>query len=647
MTAQLKPDTSLPGSTAGSAIWGDRKEIIGLLAISLLTIICFYPVDQKEFTNWDDQTFITQNQLLRDFSPVGLWGIFSSHDNYLYMPLTTLSRALIYHIMGPEPSAFQWFNLLLHVINLVLVYVLFRGLTAGKNIALITCLLFAVHPWRTEPVSWTIGGVYLLSTTFFLAALIQYLKFLRDHQWKYYWVSLLATTGALLSSFYAVSLPLVIVLVDMLRHRPLTKRILLEKLPFFGISVLFGIIAVVVMEEPGSLQKARSFTEGILFGAYGYIHYIYQFLWPLNLSAFYPYPDQQQEWLPWIYYAAPLLMLGVLGLSIFYGKTGRLWAWGMLLYSVSILLFLKFSFLDPYGKYIAADRYTYIPSLGLSFAAAVLFDQMISRLSFKQRSYKIPLYIGLGIFAMILVVVSYQRNKIWQNSETLWTSVIEAYPRVRLAYNNRANHRLYRQNNFEQAMKDYNKAIEIAPKYAPAYLNRGNAYSMTNQYDKAMADFDRSISLDPGNYKAYSNKGNAYWMQQRLPEALQAYNKALEIHPENKSTLVNRGNVLTSLGQYEKALADYHKAIKLYPDYASAYFNRGNFYKDTGRPELAIRDFNRTLQLDPEHKQAWWGRSHTYYTLGQYPNALQDALNAQKLGYPIEPSYIELLRKNQ
>jgi hypothetical protein len=309
---------SLPGKVSGRKTGPSRgiasSETWWLLAVlSLATVITFAPAINNGFTKWDDQLYVTENHHIRDMSYATLESNFRSFLAGNYHPLTMVSLALDYRFWGLNPKGYHLTNVVLHVVNTLAVFGLIFLLTQSRELAVITALFFGIHPLHVESVAWVSARKDVLYAAFYLGACISYVLWLRKDRLKafYYAGALGLFLLSLLSKGMAVTLPVVLILIDFYARRrvPLRKH-LVEKAPFFLLSIVFGILAVAAQKESGAvgdLASIPTYERGFV-ACYGFLVYLFKALVPVKLSAFYPYPDGMARGLPLIFWIAPFLV---------------------------------------------------------------------------------------------------------------------------------------------------------------------------------------------------------------------------------------------------------------------------------------------------------------------------------------------------
>jgi protein O-mannosyl-transferase len=610
-----------------------------LPGILCVCFAAFFPSLFNEFVNWDDYAYIVENPLIRDLSWRNIKHIFDPKTFVVgnYHPLTVLSYALEYKVAELKPFLYHLDNILLHLLNVSLVFLIVRKLSPDNfAVAGITAFLFALHPMRVESVTWAAERKDVLYTLFFMLASLKYLHYTATRKAGDYILSLLFFLLSILSKGQAVVLPLTLLLFDYLLKRGLDRKVVLEKLPFFALSLLFGLLAMAAQHTSLTEQRLEqhSVLERILFASYGTVRYLYNLFVPLNLACFYKYPQKVNGMYPFIYYLSPFLA-GTAAWLVYRFRKERYLVFGSLyfLFTISIVLQLL-----PVGDAIVADRYTYIPYFGLFFIAAHLIHKFLPRLKANA-----AVRTGLTLYLLSFCFLTFGRTRDWKDNETLWTDVIEKYPQTAIAYNNRGVARMNREL-LDEALADLNLAIRYKPTYAEAYNNRATVYGRKKMPEQEIADYTRAIELNPGYTIAYFNRGLAYVSAGRSDLALRDYEKVEQFTPFDPKLHYSKAIAYKNLGNDSLAIAGYTKAIELNPRYAEAYTNRGNICFRQKKYEQAISDYNTALSVDPESGNAYFNRSAAYFEKKEYRQALNDAEQALAKGYNVDPKYLEYIK---
>ncbi len=611
--------------------WKDKMVQRSLAAILVITFIAYIPALSGEFNNWDDQLYVTDSKLIQDISPSGLTKIFSTQVAANYHPLTILSLAINYQISGLSPFSYHLFNVLLHLLNVFLVFY-FAYLLTRRNltIASIAALFFGIHPMHVESVAWVSERKDVLYTCFFLAAMITYLKYLthfrakakgkRANPQKYYFYTLLFFLLSLLSKGMAVVLPVVLLGIDFLKKRRFQKRAILEKIPFFIIALLFGIIALYIQTDRGAVSDMSRFDliSRLGYASYGFLYYIAKFFLPIHLSSFHPYPNLTGQ-LSGIFWIAPLGVAALWGAAIYTLKSQRMTFFGLFFYAVTVALVLQFI---TVGSALVAERYTYVSYIGLLLALGYGYHYLMQKKGNAWSLWRNMATGLLGIAALVFTYQTFERCKVWKNSETLWTDVMKKYPKDPKAYNSRG---AYYSNNDqpEKAQRDFEKALSLMPAHDMAHYNIGNVYAEQKQYDLALEAYAKALQLKPNDPKVYMNRGNVYRDIKNYEAAMADYDKAISIKATHEHHF-NKGILYAQMGQPDKAMEEYNTVISLKPDFADVYTNRGNLYFQANQVDLAMADYNKSVSLNPEYDKAYGNRAAAYFKKQQYDLALQD-----------------------
>ncbi|MES2520612.1 MAG: hypothetical protein V4585_21030, partial [Bacteroidota bacterium] len=412
---------------------------IGALMITLF--IAFSGGFDNQFVDWDDHVYVENDYLVTE--PKGHFGeAFKSHVALNYHPLTIVSMMINSSVSGSEnPKAFIVTNFVIHLLNTLMVFWLIMLLTKRRLMpSFFTALLFAIHPMRVESVTWISERKDVLYGFFFIAGCISYLYYLdSEKKNKYLIISLILFVLSCLSKAQAVVLPIVFFLFDYWRGRKIDTKAILEKVPFLVFSLIFGLIATSVQSggdfhgmihiigEQRSALSIKVFTmmDRIQYAGYGFLMYFYHLFLPLNLCTFYPYeatgPNVK------FYSVGVVFALIIVGLTILSAQKTKLFFFGIGFFAVTVALVLQFI---SVGAAIMADRYTYIPYIGLFFVLAMLLDKLAE----KNQSLKQVVWVVAFAFAGFCLFQTRKQVEVWQNTGTLFGQIIKLYPNDYRAY---------------------------------------------------------------------------------------------------------------------------------------------------------------------------------------------------------------------
>lgn len=584
----------------------NRTDWLWMLVILVVTAACFLPMLNNGLTNWDDEYYVVQNALLRGPD----WkGIFTQPVVSNYHPLTIITLAFNYALTGLDASSYLITNLLLHLINTALVFYFIWLISGGKLIASVfTALVFGIHPMHVESVAWISERKDVLYTLFFLLALIQYWFFLHSGKKRKLVYCFLLFALSLLSKPAAIILPFVLLLLDYWQGRKFGRAVYIEKIPFFLLSLVFAIITVKIQSKTAiaGLELFPVWAR-FFFATYVNMIYIVRFFVPHPLSAFHPFPSPENLGMPVL--LSPVFMLAVLVL-VWYFRKNKVVVFSFLFFIINLLLVMQ---VVSIGGTLVAERYTYVPYIGLAF--------LIGMLAQKYFTVRLKPVLAGGALLMtgVFGFITFERTKVWKDSETLWTDVINRYPHSPVPRTNRANHLLrlaadpaYKERInelLERALEDCNAALKTKPNHAKGYENRQNIYLRQGKFREALADATELIKLEPHNKLGYYTKGYVY-LQYNMPDsALKYYSMCIEVSPNTDLALNSRGSLLLNhFKNYREAIADFDKAIRLNP--------KGDYYLN---------------------------RSYAYYYLGEFEKARADAIKAREKGITLQEDYKQLI----
>jgi protein O-mannosyl-transferase len=588
-------------------------HILILSGIIILTVIIYWGSLKNGFTNWDDNSLVTGNKDIQVLSFSGIIKIFSSLYQHAYDPLRILSYSLIYYFFGFNPAAFHSANIFFHLLNIILVYVFIYKLTSPQStdhspqtteqlktnneqritISAFVACLFAIHPMHTESICWISALCDPQYSFYYLASLIFYLKYIQkstDHspqsidrgmrsevrsQKKNYLIALLLFVCSCLSKSMAVTLPVILILLDYYKGSWKMEagnwKYWLQKAPFFIIALVFGIIAIKSEKFTDLTIIHYSLINKFFILTYSISFYVINLIAPLKLSEVHPSPEIIQGLLPVKYYLSSLLIIFLIVLVLKIKNKRKEIIFGALFFFFTISVVL---IVGGNVRYVqVAERYTYLPYLGLLFIIAIFVSpQSIVHSPQTKGKWQNIKSLIIIIFILFFSIISYNRNKVWSNSYSLINDFVKKYPKSEIAYLFRASLK-FEQGDKEGAIQDINKVIEIKPKDAYAFNNRGLIKASMGDRLGALSDYNKSIEINHQNAEVFNNRGRIKNSIGDEQGALQDYNKAIEINPEFAQAYINRGNAKGFLGDRQGAIQDYNKAFEINQKF-SHDFNR-------------------------------------------------------------------------
>jgi tetratricopeptide (TPR) repeat protein len=614
------------GATRPSPAAGLPWSLAGIL---LTTFLVYLPSLRNALTNWDDNQYLLTNPLVQQLSFQSIANLFAPATYVLgnYHPLTLLTYAIEWHFAGANPVPYHLTNLLLHLVSAVLVWRVVVALTAGNTrSALVTTALFALHPMHVESVAWISERKDVLYTAFFLGSLLMYLRHGASGRARDLAGALLLFLLSLLSKGQAVVLPVVFLLADAYQRRPITRKGLLEKSPFFLLALVFGVIAVQAQWADGNVNSLNlPAWQSPLFACWGLVLYLVRFVVPAPLSAFHPYPLGPDGTLPLWVWAGPLLVLAIAIAILRVRSRQRDLVFGLLFFVLTIAPVLQFL---SVGRAFIAERYTYVPYLGLCWIAGQAWSAA-SAAGGRTRDLAIRALVVAAIAGFALI--SGFRAQVWKDSVTLWTDVIAKYPACTIALTNRSM-AFVATGQFGRAAMDCERVVTLRPRDASALAQYGGTLDYCGRYREAVTVLDRGVALDSMNHSLYTNRGTAYAGLGQNEPALRDFTRALSLDPASTNARLQRAYLyLERLQQYDLAAADYVEILGRDPANVMASCNLGLALYRGGRFADALQQMDRAAATWPRMAKVYEIRSVVRATLGDSVGARSDQATAQAM----------------
>ncbi len=593
-------------------------KILAVIILCCLGILIYSNTFHSPF-HFDDKEFIVENLSIRKFTNLGtIWQIWPARF------ITYLTFAFNYHFHKLNVFGYHLFNLVVHSAAAVLVWwliLLTLSVPQTKNsnisrhsglIALFGALIFLSHPLQTEAVTYIYQRSTSLAAFFYLFSLCLYLKsrLLQTNnrpvsKWLILYIfSWIAGIAGMFTKENTATLPLMIILCEFCFFR--TDKVVKWKyaIPFLIIlpivpltlfllkGLIFSINVQKLMHQP--ISSVYYFLTQIRVMA----TYLRLLFIPLNQNLDYDYPIAKSLLEPSVLASLMLLVL-ILIIAIRIFSRYRLISFGIFWFFLTLLPESSFIPLED----VIFEHRLYLPMAGFSIFLASLIYNL-----FKNRSLK-PMVAVLLVIVSSYSILTYRRNLIWKDELTLWNDTVHKSPKKARPYNNRGV--VYRsQENLNQALLDYSRAIEINPDYDQAYYNRGIVYRSQENLNQAILDYNRAIEINPNYADAYNNRGVAYRHQ----------------------------------GNLNQAILDFSQAIEINPKYAEAYNNRGVAYRHLGNLNQAILDFSQAIEINPNYAKAYNNRAMAYFENREYAKSWEDVQRAQILGYEFPPAFIAQLK---
>lgn len=570
------------------------KSLVACALIAIAVTGVFAPALDNGFVGYDDSDYVTANPRVN----TGLsrenfaWAFTASHANNWH-PLTWISHQADVALFGLDPRAHHRTTMVLHAINAMLLFWWLNSVTGQLAASMFVALGFGLHPLRVESVAWAAERKDVLSALFWMLGLIAYTMWVRRRGAAPYLLTAACLTAGLLSKQMLVTLPVVLLIADRwpLRRGDPAKRLVIEKLPLFALSLIFSIVAIAVQSSTGAASSLDRLPLGprLANATVSYARYLGKLAWPTDLSVFYPFPAAGIP--AWKVASAAAILLAV-SAAVFRLREVRPWlAAGWTWYLLTLLPVIG---IVQVGMQSMADRYTYIPAIGLLIAIA-------------WEAFAWP---RLAAAAGVLVLVCWswltiRQIAVWKDGVTLFTQALRADPENFVAHDN-LGVELDRRGQFEEALHHYRETLRIKPgdrngeaNFALASFAKGERLIAAGKRDEALAVFREGLRYRPRQALARVHVGRILSAKQQLAQALREFDVAIEIEPSLAAAHMGRGVALAQSNRAAEARAAFAKTVGLDPRNFEARFNLGIVLAVLGENNAARTQLEEVIRLNP------------------------------------------------
>lgn len=582
------------------------KTVLVCVVLAVATVTAFWPVMDAQFVNLDDPTYISDNvRVQRGLTADNIKWAFTTFHGSLWHPLTWLSIMLDCELFGVNAAAMHRVNVGFHVASSVLLFLLLKRVTGARWPSTIVAALFALHPLRVESVAWIAERKDVLSTFFWILTMWSYAEYARRRCAGWYTAAVVCFALGLMCKAMLVTLPFVLLLADVwpLRRIDLQapgwwtqlRRLVLEKLPFFAltaVSITLTLLAPGHGEGVVALEHLPV-SERVENAIVSYARYLGKIFWPADLAVYYPH---LREWSALVVMGATALMLTVTALAVGAFRrfpwvlVGWLWFVGTLVPVIGLV---------QVGTQSMADRFTYVPSIGLFVAIVWTAREVL----LPRRALRLT---GVAAAATILVacsVLTYSQAGHWKNSQTLFARAAKVTPPSTLMLNSMGD-ALVEQGRPAEALQKFKAALEIDPEDALALGNIANIYFREGKLDLAVEHYQQGLRYKTNSAQLHYNLALALAARGQFAEAIGHHQQALALEPFYLPARLNLGNVYMNSGNAEAAATNYLAVLQIKPDHVAAHYNLGNVRLSQGRVEDAIKQFGEAARLDRKFTDA-------------------------------------------
>jgi len=604
------------------------------LLLTGLSLAVFSHTIHYNFVNFDDDVYVYNAPAIRAGPTLkGMAAAFTSPHAGNWHPLTTLSHMLDCRLYGLNAGGHHATNVVLHTIAVLLLFHVLRQMTGAFWKSAIVAALFAVHPLHVESVAWVSERKDVLSAVFFFLMLDAYVRYARAPSTTRYLVVTALFAAGLMSKPMLVTAPIVLLVLDYwpLRRfeqiasttgkakilqsdnqRRIIQRLFLEKIPLLILAAGAGIVTFVLQKRAAGSIPPLPFLWRVQNAVMNYVIYAWKTLWPTRLAVFYPHPNDTL--VTWQVVLAIAFLLAITCATIVwrdkrpYLFTGWFWYLVMLVPVIGLV---------QVGEQGHADRYTYLPSIGL-FLIAVWATGDVIAVS-QVRLWRGVATAGTVVVVAVLACTAFTQTSYWRNSETLWTHALAVTADNDVAHNN-LGYLCVDRGDLDKAMSHFEAASKIrSSKLDPHYnlgtafveMNLGDAVARKGQPDEAMVHFEQAIKLQPDYAEAYYNRGNVLYAKGRIDEAIADFEKTLQIQPNDADAHTGLGNALLRKGALKEAIAHYNEAMALAPGDPHSRSNLAWVLATSS--DASIRDGAKAVELAQQAVSLSGGRDPLFF----------------------------------
>lgn len=592
-----------------------RRTTGFMLVLTALILVVFWPVGGYNFLNYDDPVYVTANAMVqKGFSRDGLLWALTTREAGFWHPLTWLSLMADYELFGLNAGGFHWTNVIFHTGNTLLLFWVMRAMTGRETRSFLLAALFAVHPLHVEPVAWISSRKDVLSGFFWMLTMMAYHRYVCRPRPLAYGVVGISFVMALMAKPMAVTLPLVMLLLDFWplkrfevtdgtqghadvsqglkgQRRQVPILLIVEKLPLLFISTLFGLLTYEAERafDALSTEDALPWGSRLATAAVGFVFYLVKTFCPIGLAAFYPHPGSWST-LVIVVSCSIIVVLSLLAMAAV-----RIWpslsvGWGW--YVITIV---PVSGIIPVGSHAMADRYAYIPIIGLFLMVCWL---LLGRKCRSTRSRWAAAAIA-GSALVLLMAVSVHQVAYWQNDGTLFGRAVEVTKNNYVAHSGLAWH-LAESGELMEALGHLQRAVAMRPDYTPAWFKMGIVHSRQGNYREATACFQRIVNLSPAHLDARRQLSWHLTALGRRGEAIAVLEDTVRIKPDDDYSYNQLGVLLAETGAYERAERCFRKAVELNPGHGGYRYNLDRLLEGREGAVHRQRDVRMARQMGAE-----------------------------------------------
>ena len=580
-----------------------RAALVAAICAILVVVsfVAFWSVISNAFVTYDDDVYVTGNARVQQGITLdnAKWAFTTTYFGFYY-PVTWLSHMLDCQLYGLDAGKHHLTSLGIHALNAVLLFILLLRMTGALWRSALVAGLFALHPLHVESVAWIAERKDVLSTLFWMLAVLAWVRYVKTKSWHRYVFVLVLFAVGLMAKSMLVTLPFLLLLLDYWPLGRLTLErgrrsalggLLLEKAPLFAMSAVSCVVTLVAQRSAGAVQPLEDFpiTERFANAALTYVSYLAKTVWPASLAVFYPHPHVGL--FAWRVCGSVLLLAGITAFALMAAKkvpyvaVGWLWYLGALVPVIGLV---------QVGVQASADRYTYVPLVGIFIVIA----WGLSDLCVGSRAVRHALAVLACACLVVFLFVTRTQVKCWKDSTALFEHALAVTSDNYLAHYN-LGLLLQNEGRRDEAISHYEKAVRIKPDYYKAHDNLGNVLADAGNNDAAIEQYEDALRISPSSANVLNNLGVLLTKLNRLPEAIESLQRAVEIRPDFAVAHNNLGVAFGKDNRVPEAIEHFQRATKINPDYAWAHANLGLSLAREKHYSEAREHFQEALRIDP------------------------------------------------
>ena len=653
--------------------------LLVILCLIIVIIAVYTKVQNFDFVGYDDELYVTQNQYVqKGISTEGLKWAFTTFHTANWHPLTWLSHMLDFELYGLNPAGHHWTNVEFHIANTLLLFFILFKMTGAVFRSAFVAALFALHPLHVESVAWIAERKDVLSTFFGLLSIGAYYSYVKKSSAKYYLLLIILISLGLMAKPMLVTLPFVLLLLD---FWPLNRfqfqhdsrlsskedyvdairknlRIILEKIPLFIPIIISCIITFFAQKSEGAVKAiwALPMKYRIENAIVSYVKYVLKAVWPYNLAVFYPHPENT---IPLWQITGGILLIAAACFGAIrtarkypYILVGLFWYFGTLVPVIGLV---------QVGDQAMADRYTYVPLIGIFIIVSWGFSDLLKKRLRGQKSeirgqrsgivsgvansldknlfQKIFLGTSVAILLVVMSWKSFIQLNTWKNGITLFEHALSVTQNNYLAENNLGT--AYGSKNLDKALLHYKTAIKIKPGYVNALYNLGTVYEEKGQIDKAISNYLKVLKINPDNFGALNNLGLIFFKQGDYDKAIHYFKTVLKTDPKKTNVRMNLANVLFLQAKPDEAISLYREILHDESEIADVHYNLANVLSYQKNIDEAVHHYKEALRIDPKYSKAYYNLGNIFLIQGKIEEAVANFFKAIQF----KPDYVQVYNK--